>query len=94
MEYIQQYAEDEGNMVIEETDDEENAYDREFIDDNVFVSPDPSFYRTIDNGIKTDQNIDRGYIENNVMSFEDNNERLANLNDQAENYTYRCLKKS
>ena len=26
------------------------------------------------------------------MSFEDNNERLANPNDQVENYTYRCLK--
>ena len=93
MEYLQLYAEDENekNIEIEEII-EEIADDRNFIDDNIPFSSDPTFYRVVDNSIELVQNIDKNYIENNAMSVEDNREWLVNPNDQVENYTYNTLK--
>ena len=93
MEYLQLYAEDENeeNMEMDKTIVEENAQDRDFIDDNVSFSSDSSFYRTVDNNIELVQNIDKDYIKKDMMSAEDNREWLANPNDQVENYTYNAL---
>ena len=53
MEYLQLYAEDENekNIEIEEII-EEIADDRNFIDDNIPFSSDPTFYRAVDNSIE------------------------------------------
>ena len=48
IDYLQLYAEDaddDGDLEMDETVDEENVQDRDFIDDRVFFSDEPSFYR-------------------------------------------------
>ena len=70
MDYLQLYAEDvdgDGDLEMNETVDEENKQDQDFIDDSssVSFSDEASFYRGIDNSIETAaSNVDKNHSKN------------------------------
>ena len=91
MDYLQLYAEDadgDGDLEMDETVDEENTQDQDFIDDSVSFFDEPSFYRGIDNSIETAaSNVDKNHIKNLNLTVDDYREWLINPNTQVENHT-------
>ena len=93
MDYLQLYAKDvdgDGDLEMDETVDEENAQDQDFIDDssNIFFSDDPSFYREVDNSIETAaSNVNKNHIKNLNLTAGDYRKWLINSDVQVESYT-------
>ena len=88
-------ADGDGDLEMDETVDEENTQDQDFIDDisNVSFSDDPSFYRGVDNSIETAASIvDKNHIKNLNLTADDYREWLINPDAQVENYTPFSLK--
>ena len=77
MDYLQlyaEYADRDGDLEMDETFDEENTQDRDSIDDgsNVSFFDEQSFYREIDNSIKTAaSNVDKSHINNLNLTADD-----------------------
>ena len=81
MEYLQLYAKDaDEDMELEETVNEENAEEADFIDDSssVCFSADPSFYSQVDNIEDVAANVDKEHVENLRLTSEDYKEWLIN----------------
>ena len=93
MEYINLYADDENerNMEIEETIEEENDQDCDFIDDNVSFSNKSTFYRTVDHAIDSIKNAHVEYIKNLKLTPEEKREWEGNPDEQVEKSTMRGL---
>ena len=93
MDYLKLYAEDvdgDGDLEMDETVDEENAQDQDFIDDssNIFFSDDPSFYREVDNSIETAaSNVNKNHIKNLNLTAGNYRKWLINSDVQVESYT-------
>ena len=93
MEYINLYADDENeqNMEIEETIEEENDQDCDFIDDNVSFSNKSTFHRTVDHAVDSIKNAHVEYIKNLKLMHKEKREWGGNPVEQVEKYTMRGL---